>query len=96
MTDDGQIGEEIWNIATALHFYIGLETKEYFSYEKDNGRYIIQVQSKCGSSRSEIDLKGLFWDLICVTWCNMAKSHNVYVATYTMLSLSKVVASYSV
>ena len=58
MTNDGGIGKEIWYISKIFHFFVALETKHQFSYEYDNGRYVIQVENKCGSSRSYIDIKG--------------------------------------
>ena len=61
MTNKG-IGGEIENISKVLHFYVGLETKTTFSYDYDNGIYAIQVENKCGTSNSHIDIKG--------KWCN--------------------------
>lgn len=60
MTDDGEIGKEIHYISKALHFFVALETKHQFSYDYDNGRYVIKVENKCGSSTSYIDIKGMY------------------------------------
>ena len=58
-SDDGGIGDEIENVSNVLHFYVGLETKTTFSYKYDNGRYVIEVESDCGSAKSHADIKGL-------------------------------------
>ena len=57
-TDDGGIGKEIQYISKAFHFFISLETKHQFSYDYDNGRYVIEVENKCGTSTSYVDIKG--------------------------------------
>ena len=76
MTDGGGIGEEIRYISKIFHFFVALETKHDFSYDYDNGRYVIQVENKCGSSTSHIDIKGSV--VTELEWFSLAQQYYSY------------------